>query len=83
MDDATRERLLQRRAEMIVHDSTETPGPCRWSWAVWCLHEQYPDAISVYQSGRARTQREAQRQAKAVLPRVEAAWRAMLGEERD
>ena len=83
MDDATRERLLQRRAEMIVHDATQTPGPCRWSWTVWCVHEQHPGTISVHQSGRTRTKREANIQANAAIPHVTAAWKAMLGEERD
>lgn len=79
MDDATREMLLKQRAYIVVTDRTGTPGPTRWYWAVWCLHEQHPDAISVDQSGRARTKREAQRQAKAAMPRIEAAWKAILG----
>lgn len=83
MDDAKRERLLQRRAEMIVNDRTRTPGPTRWYWAVWCLHDQHPDGVSVHASGRARTKSEAQRQAKAAMPRIEAAWKALLGGEPD
>lgn len=83
MDDATRETLLQRKADMIVNDSTGTPGPTRWYWCAWCDYDRYPDTVSVHQSGRARTKREAQQQAKAAMPRIEAAWKALLGGEPD
>ena len=83
MDDATREMLLKRKADMIVNDSTGTPGQCRWYWCAWCDYDRYPDTVSVHQSGRARTKREAQRQAKAAMPRIEAAWKALLGGEPD
>jgi hypothetical protein len=83
MDDAMRETLLQRRADMVVNDRTGTPGQCRWYWAAWCAYDKYPDTVSVHQSGRARTKREAQQQAKAAMPRIEAAWKALLGGEPD
>lgn len=83
MDDATREMLLNQRADMVVNDRTGTPGQCRWYWAAWCVYDRYPDGVTVHQSGRTRTKSEAQQQAKAAMPRIEAAWKAMLGEERD
>lgn len=83
MDNETREMVLQQRADMLVNDWTGTPGPTRWYWAAWCAYAQYPNAVSVHQSGRTRTKREAQQQANAAMRRVEAAWKAMLGKERD
>ncbi len=82
MNDATVQRLLTREPYTHVEDATMVAGPRRWAWVVSCQYNPMigvDDWVTVEHSGRARTMQEAKAARDAAIPRVKAAWKALLG----